>query len=66
LKKRTIETRKHGGERRQSRKDFRMEESCDLVVIGGGQAGILLAQDLAAAGKQIVLVERKYLGGSVS
>jgi len=55
---------KHGGERQQSREDFRMEESCDLVVIGGGQAGLLLAQDLAAAGKQIVLVERKYLGES--
>ena len=42
-----------------------MEDSCDLVIIGGGQAAIL-AQDLAATGKQIVLVERKYLGGSVS
>ena len=41
-----------------------MDDSCDLVIIGGGQAGIPLAQDLAAAGKQIVLVERKQLGGS--
>src|ERR1700738_3579850 len=37
---------------------------CDVIVIGGGQAGIPLAQDLAAAGKRIILVERKYLGGS--
>jgi pyruvate/2-oxoglutarate dehydrogenase complex dihydrolipoamide dehydrogenase (E3) component len=41
-----------------------MVDNCDLVIIGGGQAGIPLAQDLAAAGKQIVLVERKQLGGS--
>src|ERR1700730_16573138 len=41
-----------------------METSCDLIIIGGGQAGIPLAQDLAAMGKQIVLAERKYLGGS--
>ena len=41
-----------------------MEASCDLIIIGGGQAGIPLAQDLAAMGKQIVLAERKYLGGS--
>jgi choline dehydrogenase-like flavoprotein len=32
-----------------------MVDNCDLVIIGGGQAGIPLAQDLAAAGKQIVL-----------
>src|SRR5947209_17491728 len=44
--------------------DFLMDDSCDLVICGGGQAGIPLAQDLAAAGKQIVLVERKQLGGS--
>src|ERR1700732_1987680 len=41
-----------------------METSCDLIIIGGGQAGIPLAQDLAAMGKQIVLAERKYPGGS--
>ena len=41
-----------------------METSYDLIIIGGGQAGIPLAQDLAAMGKQIVLAERKYLGGS--
>src|ERR1700726_5254017 len=41
-----------------------METSCDLIIIGGGQAGIPLAQDLAAMGKQIVLAERKHLGGS--
>ena len=40
------------------------QQSCDLMVIGGGQAGIPLARDLAAAGRRVVLVERKHLGGS--
>jgi pyruvate/2-oxoglutarate dehydrogenase complex dihydrolipoamide dehydrogenase (E3) component len=31
---------------------FLMEDTCDFVIIGGGQAGIPLAKDLAAAGKQ--------------
>lgn len=36
----------------------------DVVIIGGGQAGVPLAVALAKAGKRVVLVERKYLGGS--
>ncbi len=39
-------------------------QSCDVMVIGGGQAGIPLARDLAASGKRVVLAERKHLGGS--
>jgi pyruvate/2-oxoglutarate dehydrogenase complex dihydrolipoamide dehydrogenase (E3) component len=33
-------------------------------IIGGGQAGIPLARDLAGMGKRVALVERKDLGGS--
>ena len=36
----------------------------DVIIIGGGQAGIPLAYALAKAGQQVVLSERKNLGGS--
>lgn len=36
----------------------------DVVVIGGGQAGIPLAHALAKAKKRVVLIERTKLGGS--
>jgi pyruvate/2-oxoglutarate dehydrogenase complex dihydrolipoamide dehydrogenase (E3) component len=36
----------------------------DFLIIGGGQAGIPLAHGLAKAGRQVGLVEEKYLGGS--
>jgi pyruvate/2-oxoglutarate dehydrogenase complex dihydrolipoamide dehydrogenase (E3) component len=36
----------------------------DFVVIGGGQAGIPLAHEFAAAGKKTALIEQKHLGGS--
>lgn len=39
-------------------------ETYDVVIIGGGQAGIPLAYELAKRNKRIALVERKLLGGS--
>src|SRR5213079_1213940 len=36
----------------------------DVVIIGGGQAGIPLAWALAKEGKRVALAERKWLGGS--
>jgi len=36
----------------------------DVVVIGSGQAGVPLAARLAKAGRRVVLVERKLLGGT--
>ncbi|HZY65825.1 MAG TPA: mercuric reductase [Rubrobacteraceae bacterium] len=36
----------------------------DILIIGGGQAGIPLAYKLAGEGKQVALAERKHLGGS--
>lgn len=36
----------------------------DIVIIGGGQAGIPLAYALAAKGWKVALIEREYLGGS--
>ena len=41
-----------------------MAPDYDVVIIGGGQAGIPLAWALAQAGKHVVLAERKFLGGS--
>ena len=36
----------------------------DVLIIGGGQAGIPLAYKLASAGRSVALAERRYLGGS--
>lgn len=36
----------------------------DVLIIGGGQAGIPLAYGLAREGKRVGLAERKHLGGS--
>ncbi|MDQ4105926.1 MAG: FAD-dependent oxidoreductase, partial [Actinomycetota bacterium] len=36
----------------------------DVLIIGGGQAGIPLAYKLAGEGRQVALAERKHLGGS--
>lgn len=36
----------------------------DLVVLGSGEAGKILAWTLASEGKRAAVIERKYLGGS--
>lgn len=36
----------------------------NVVIVGGGQAGIPLAGALAQAGRRVALIERKNLGGS--
>jgi pyruvate/2-oxoglutarate dehydrogenase complex dihydrolipoamide dehydrogenase (E3) component len=41
-----------------------MPEAFDVLVVGGGQAGIPLAQALAKAGQHVALAERRWLGGS--
>src|SRR3954465_2592491 len=38
--------------------------NADVLVIGSGQAGVPLATRLAGAGKKVMLVERKNLGGT--
>src|SRR5262249_4268820 len=40
------------------------ETGYDVVIIGGGQAGIPLAWALAGAGRSVALAERERLGGS--
>ena len=39
-------------------------EEYDLVVLGSGKAGKLLAWTLAAEGKRVAAVERQYVGGA--
>ncbi len=41
-----------------------MNNGYDVLIIGGGQAGIPLAYGLAKAGKRVALAERQHLGGS--
>ncbi len=41
-----------------------MASKVDVLIIGSGQAGNPLASAFAAAGRQVVLVERKHLGGT--
>ncbi len=41
-----------------------MNRSFDAIVIGGGQAGPFLAARLAAAGRQVALIERRHMGGT--
>lgn len=40
------------------------DDAYDVLIIGGGQAGIPLAHALARRGKRVALAERKQLGGS--
>ncbi len=39
-------------------------EKYDLVVLGSGEAGKILAWTLASQGRRVAVVERKYVGGS--
>lgn len=41
-----------------------MSKTFDAIIIGSGQAGPFLAARLAAAGRSVALVERKFLGGT--
>lgn len=40
------------------------DDAYDVLIIGGGQAGIPLAHALAGRGQRVALAERKHLGGS--
>ena len=39
-------------------------EEFDLVILGGGTGSTIAAWTFAAEGKQVAVVERKYIGGS--
>src|SRR5262245_30091606 len=40
------------------------QELFDVVIIGSGQGGKLLAWNLGSAGKKVAAVERQWVGGS--
>lgn len=40
--------------------------SCDVVVIGGGMAGLSAAQTLVKAGKQVIILEQDFCGSGAS
>jgi len=39
-------------------------EHCDALVLGSGPGGVLIAWHLAQSGQRVVVVERRYIGGS--
>ena len=39
-------------------------QTCDAIIIGGGQAGPPLAKRLAGAGQRVAIIERKAFGGT--
>jgi pyruvate/2-oxoglutarate dehydrogenase complex dihydrolipoamide dehydrogenase (E3) component len=40
------------------------EEEFDLVILGGGTGSTVAAWTFAGEGKRVVVVDRKYVGGS--
>src|SRR6202140_5440402 len=47
----------------QTGKETQLEEF-DLVILGGGTGSTIAAWTFAGEGKQVAVVERKYIGGS--
>src|SRR5579859_6055214 len=41
-----------------------IQEEYDLVVLGSGEAGKYIAWSQASRGQRVVVVERRYVGGS--
>jgi glycine/D-amino acid oxidase-like deaminating enzyme len=37
--------------------------ACDVVIVGGGIAGVMSAYHLALAGRKVLLVERSVIAG---
>jgi len=40
--------------------------ACDVVVVGGGMAGLTAAQAFCAKGLSVVLIEKNYCGAGAS
>src|SRR5262249_6261818 len=48
----------------RSRRNAAMPEHFDVVILGSGQGGKLLAWHLGRSGKKVAVVERRWVGGS--
>ena len=53
-------------ERKTSDRVLKKNLDTDILVIGGGMAGILCAHKLQDAGKQVVLVEAEHIGSGIT
>src|SRR4051812_18385164 len=43
-----------------------MTEACDYVIVGSGLTGAVIARELADAGRDVIVLERRhFLGGNV-
>src|SRR5208337_5135846 len=52
------------GGRNSKEENMSHPEEYDVVVLGSGAAGKLLAWTLAAQGKRLAVIERRYVGGA--
>ncbi len=52
------------GTKRPIQPPLREDLKCDVLVIGGGAAGLAAASRLAGSGKKVVLLEKNICGGS--
>ncbi len=52
------------GTKRSIQPPLKDDRRCDVLVIGGGAAGLAAASRLAGSGKKVVLVEKNICGGS--
>ncbi len=52
------------GTKRPIQSPLREDLKCDVLVIGGGAAGLAAASRLAGSGKKVVLLEKNICGGS--
>jgi pyruvate/2-oxoglutarate dehydrogenase complex dihydrolipoamide dehydrogenase (E3) component len=44
--------------------NFMSQEQVDILILGSGQGGKLLAWDMARSGRRTVVIERRWIGGS--
>ena len=50
----------------QKSDDLKKDISCDVVVVGGGMAGLSAAQHFAHAGSKVVLIEKNFIGSGAT
>ncbi len=51
---------------RENIEELKDNISCDVVIVGGGMAGLMCAQKLADSGRKVILLEKDFVGGGAS